>query len=243
MSYQPGDRFTQPIQATGPGGSRTSLTPPPTLPSCGAYGYPELLPFAGQGMEGGNLQYQAALLAEVLWLQQQIPPQQYPQYQGQAIDNIGQQASSELPYNPIPQYRQPAAVEALSNQFSLQQCYAPIEPASSAPTARISFVTLQDEPMPQTPAGLSSLQRPYNVEMDYSSMGPANTREERQIMPSLDDMDEAYNRHLDEAYNRYLQQLKTAFEAISDGRLAQASVKIMDLSRWLLTNITKLGKL
>lgn len=233
MSYQPGARFTQPIQATRPGSSRTSLTPPPTLLSCGAYGYPELLSFAGQGMEGGNLQYQAALLAEVFRLQQQISPLQYPQYQ--AIDNIGQQAPSESLYHPIPQYRQPPAVEALPNQVSLQQCYAPSEPASSTPTAQISFVTLQDEPMPQTPARRSPLQRPYNVEMDYSSMGPANTQEEQQIMPSLDNMDEAYN--------RYLQQLKTTFEAIREGRLAEASVNIMELSRWLLTNITKLGKL
>jgi hypothetical protein len=234
MSYHPGAHFTQ-LQATRPGSSRTSLTPPPTLLSCSAYGYPELLSFAGQGMEGGNLQYQAALLAEVFRLQQQISPLQYPQYQ--AIDNIGQQAPSELLYHPIPQYQQPPAVEALPNQVSLQQCYAPSEPASSTPTAQISFVTLQDE------ARRSPLQRPYNVEMDYSSMGPANTQEEQQIMPSLDDMDEAYNRHLVEAYNRYLQQLKTTFDAIRDGRLAEASVNIMELSRWLLTNITKLGKL
>jgi hypothetical protein len=192
-------------------------------------------------MEGGNLQYQAALLAEVFRLQQQISPLQYPQYQ--AIDNIGQQAPSELLYHPIPQDWQPPAVEALSNQVSLQQCYAHSEPASSTPTAPISFVTLQDEPMPQTPARRSPLQRSYNVQMDYSSMGPANTQEEQQIMPSLDNMDEAYNRYLVEAYNRYLQLLKTTFEAISDGRLAEASVKIMNLSRWLLTNITKLGKL
>jgi hypothetical protein len=204
MSYQPGDHFTLPIQATRPGSSRSSLTRPRTLPSYSAYGYPEQLPFAGQGMQGGNL-HQAAFLAEILRLQQpqQISPQQYPPCQGPAIDNIGQQAPSELPDNLIPQYRQPAAVEAFSNQFSLQQYYAPTEPASS-----------------------------YNLEMNYSPMGPANTQEQQQIMPSMD-----------EAYNRYQQQLMTTFKAISDGRLAEASVKIMDLSRWFLTNIAKLGEL
>jgi hypothetical protein len=239
MSSQPGDRFTQPIQATsGPESSQTSLTRPPTLPSYGAHGYPEQLSFAGQGMQGGNLQYQAAFLAETLRLQQpqQISPQQYPP-QGQAIDNIRQQAPSQLPYDLILQYRQryTAAVEALSNQFSY---YAPSEPASSIPTAQTSSVTSQDEPMhfpPQTPARRSSLQRSYNVEMDYSPMGPANTQEQQQIMPSSD--------NIDEAYNRYQQQLKKTFEAISAGRLAEASVEIRDLSRWLLTNVDKLGEL
>jgi hypothetical protein len=49
--------------------------------------------------------------------------------------------------------------------------------------------------------------------------------------------------NMNEAYNRYLQQLKATFKAISDNRLTKTSVKIMNLFRWLLTNITKLGEL
>jgi len=49
--------------------------------------------------------------------------------------------------------------------------------------------------------------------------------------------------NMNEAYNRYLQQLKATFKAISDNRLTKTSIKIMNLFRWLLTNITKLGEL
>jgi hypothetical protein len=47
----------------------------------------------------------------------------------------------------------------------------------------------------------------------------------------------------DEPYDRYQQGLKTTFEAISEGKLAEAGIKIMNLSRWLLTNVVKLGEL
>jgi hypothetical protein len=48
---------------------------------------------------------------------------------------------------------------------------------------------------------------------------------------------------MDEAYNWYQQRLKTAFDAISDSRLAETSVEMMNLSRWFLTNIVNLGEL
>jgi hypothetical protein len=211
MSYQPGDRLTQRMRATcGPEGSRTSLTYSQTLPSSGAYGCPEQQPFAGQGMQGGNLQYLAAVSAETLPPQQpqQISPQQYHPYQGQAIYNI-------VP--PYPQ-RHTAAVEVLS---SLQQYRAPSEPASSIPAAQTTFVTPQYELMHFPPQTLA--------------IGPATTQKQQQIMPSLD--------NIDDAYNIYRRQLKATFKAINSGRLAKASVEIMNLSRWLLTNVVKLGEL
>jgi len=195
-------------------------------------------------MQGGNLQYQAAFSPEAPRLQQpqQISPpqQQYPPYPGQAMYNIGQQAPSQLPYDPIPQYQQrhTAAVEVLSNHFGLPQYYAPSEPASSVPSAQTPFVGSQTEPMrfpPQTSGRRPSVQQSYDVEMDYAPIGPAGPQEQQPIMPSSDSMEDAYN--------RYLQQLKATFEAISAGRLADASVEIMSLSRWLLSNVAKLGEL
>ena len=65
-------------------------------------------------------------------------------------------------------------------------------------------------------------------------MGPPNPQEQQQIVPASDNMEEAFT--------RYQQQLKMAFEAISAGRVAEASEGIMNLSRWLLSNVAKLGE-
>jgi hypothetical protein len=180
-----------------------------TLPGYGTYGYPEQQPFAGQGVQGGNLRYQAAVSAET----PQLPQRIQPPYQ---IYDVGQQL--------------------LYQQISLQQYCTPSDLANSIPTTQTPLVTSQYEHFPpQTLARRSPLQQPHNVEMDYSLMGPKNNQEQQQIMLSSDNMDEAYN--------RYQQRLKTAFEAISANRLVDASLEIMDLSRWLLTNVTKLGEL
>lgn len=242
VSYQPGDRFAQPLQpTTRVESSRIPVTRPSTLPSYGSYGYPESQSYAGQAMQGGNLPYQASFSPEAARMQQpgQISPQQYPQYQGQVLYNIAQPAPSQLPYDPIPQYQQrhSAAVEVLSNQFGVPQYYASGEPASSVPAAQAHFVASQNEPMrypPQTPVGRPSVQQQYDVEMDYSPMGPPNPQEQQQVVPASDNMEEAYN--------RYQHQLKMAYEAISAGRLAEAGEGIMDLSRWLLSNVAKLGE-
>jgi hypothetical protein len=79
------------------------------------------------------------------------------------------------------------------------------------------------------------MQPSYDVEMDYSSMGPPQPQEQQQIVPPSDNMDEAYA--------GYQQQLKMAFAAISASRLAEAAEEIMNLSRWLLSNVAKLGEL
>jgi hypothetical protein len=192
-------------------------------------------------MQGGGLQYQASFSPEAARMQpQQISPQQYPQYQGQVMYNIGQPAPSQLPYDPIPQYqqRQSAAIEVLSNQFGVPQYFASGEPASSVPTTHTPFVASQNEPTrypSQTPVKRASIQQSYDVEMDYSPMGPPNPQEQQQIVPTSDNMEEAFT--------RYQQQLKMAFETISAGRLAEAGEGIMNLTRWLLSNVAKLGEL
>jgi hypothetical protein len=79
------------------------------------------------------------------------------------------------------------------------------------------------------------MQPSYDVEMDYPPMGPPQPQEQQQIVPPSDNMEEAYN--------GYQQQLKMAFVAISASRLAEAAEEIMNLSRWLLSNVAKLGEL
>jgi hypothetical protein len=246
ISYQPTERFAQSLQPTSRGESSTSsITRPPNLPNYGAYGYSEQQPYAAQAMQGGSLQYQAAYSPGASRQQQQqqpqqIPPQQYPPYQGMMY-NIGQAGPSQLPYDPVPQYqqRQAAAIEVLSNQFGVAQYYSISEPANSISAGQTPFLASQSEShryVAQTPVRRPSMQPPYDVEMDYSSMGPPQPQEQQQqIVPPSDNMDEAYA--------GYQQQLKMAFAAISASRLAEAAEEIMNLSRWLLSNVAKLGEL
>jgi hypothetical protein len=155
--------------------------------------------------------------------------------------NIGQAGPSQLPYDPGPQYqqRQAAAIEVLSNQFGVAQYYSLSEPANSISAGQTPFLASQSEPhryAAQTPVRRPSMQPSYDVEMDYSSMGPPQPQEQQQqIVPPSDNMDEAYA--------GYQQQLKMAFAAISASRLAEAAEEIMNLSRWLLSNVAKLGEL
>jgi hypothetical protein len=252
ISYQPTERFAQSLQPTSRSeSSASSITRPPNLPNYGAYGYSEQQPYAAQAMQGGSLQYQAAYSPgagrqqqpqtqpQTQQQPQQISPQQYPPYQGMMY-NIGQAGPSQLPYDPVPQYqqRQAAAIEVLTNQFGVAQYYSLSEPANSISASQTPFLASQSEShryVAQTPVRRPSMQPSYDVEMDYSSMGPPQPQEQQQIVPPSDNMDEAYA--------GYQQQLKMAFSAISASRLAEAAEEIMNLSRWLLSNVAKLGEL
>lgn len=245
MSYQPTERFAQPLQPTSRGeSSATSITRSPNVPNYVAYGYSEQQPYAAQAMQGGSLQYQAAYSPGARQQQQQqqpqqISPQQYPPYQGMMY-NLGQAGPSQLPYDPVPQYqqRQAAAIEVLSNQFGVAQYYSLSEPANSISAGQTPFLASQSEShrfTPQAPIRRPSMPPSYDVEMDYSQMGPPQPQEHQQIVPPSDNMDEAYT--------GYQQQLKMAFAAISASRLAEAAEEIMNLSRWLLSNVAKLGEL
>ena len=245
ISYQPTERFVQPLQPTSRGdSSATSITRPANISNYAAYGYSEQQPYAAQAMQGGSLQYQAAYSPGASRQQQQQPPQQispqqYPPYQGMMY-NMGQAGPSQLPYDPVPQYqqRQAAAIEVLSNQFGVAQYYSISEPANSISAAQTPFLASQSEShryAPQTPIRRPSMQPSYDVEMDYSQIGPPQPQEHQQIVPPSDNMDEAYS--------GYQQQLKMAFTAISASRLAEAAEEVMNLSRWLLSNVAKLGEL
>src|SRR3984885_14217579 len=173
MSYQPTERFAQPLQPTSRGESTaTSITRPPNLPNYAAYGYSEQQPYAAQAMQGGSLQYQATYSPGTRQQQQQQPqqisPQQYPPYQGMMY-NIGQTGPSQLPYDPVPQYqqRQAAAIEVLSNQFGVAQYYSLSEPANSISAGQTPFLASQSEShryAPQTPIRRPSMQPSYAVE-------------------------------------------------------------------------------
>ena len=79
------------------------------------------------------------------------------------------------------------------------------------------------------------MQALYDAEMEYSPMGPPNPQEQQPILPASD--------NIEEDYNRYQQQLKMTFDAVGAGRLAEAGSELMNISRWLLSEVAKLGEL
>ena len=255
MSYQPGERYIQALQSTTRGeGSQAGMSRSATLPGYG-YGYGEQQGYQVQPIQSSGLQYQPGFSRDLAAHQQQqqqqqqqqsqqpqpLPSQQqYPQYGGQVLYNIEQAGSSQIPYDPGPQFqqRQSAAIEVLSNQFGVPQYYATGEPASAGlPAVQTHFIASQPESaqyIQQTPPGRPAMPQSYNVEMtDYSPMQPAGQPQQEQVPAD----------NMDEAYGRYQQQLKLTYEAISAGRLSEASEQILNISRWLLSNVARLGKI
>src|SRR5262249_2438297 len=87
----------------------------------------------------------------------------------------------------------------------------------------------------QSPTGRPPVAQSYSVELaEYSPMGPSQITEQP---PGLSLSDS-----VDEAFGRYQQQLKVALEAISSGKLPEAGEEVMSLSRWFLSNVTRLGR-
>lgn len=231
MSYQPSEHFNQSLHAVTRGeSSRSSLSRPHTLPSYSSYGYAEQQPFHTQNIQGGSLQYQTGFAQDVS-RQSQIPPQQFPQYAGPLLYNLGQAGPSQLSYDRTPQYQdqQSAAVEVLSNQFNVQPPYF----VSSAPTsAGIPAAHTHYDYPHQSPSSRPNMQQ-YDSEMDYSPAGPSHHPAQQQMLPTNDGVEEGYN--------RYQQQLTMVWRAFHAGRYLDASEYLMDASRWLFSNAIRLG--
>lgn len=221
--------------------ARSLISRPATGPSYGGYGYTEQQSYTTPAMQGQSLQYQPAFPQDSSRQQQsqQISSQQFPQYAGPVMYNLGPAGQQQLPYDPSPQYheRQSAAIEVLSNQFGVPQYFGTAEPVSAGlPAVQASYVASQIEPVRY--AHTSPIHRPniaesYEVEMDYSPMGTSHAQVSQQTLPSSESMEDAFH--------RYERQVDAAFQAVIAGRLAEASEEILSLSNWLLPNVAKLG--
>ena len=241
VSYQPSESYQQTLpSSTRAESSRSSISRPAGVTSYGAYAYPEQQAYNTQAVQGG-LQYSAGVAQDASRQQQsqQISPQQYPQYVGPVVYNLGQASQSHPTYAPTPTYEDQArvATEVLSNQFSLQQYYVTAEPTTTGlPAVQTHYVASQTETPRyphQSPISRPTIPQSYDIEMDYSPMGTAHPPPQ----PTLQSSDS-----MEDAFQRYQQQVDVMFQAVIAGRLAEASEEILNISAWLLGNVTKLGE-
>ena len=171
-------------------------------------------------------------------MQQPSAHQQYPPY-GQNV--MLQSGSSQGVYDPVPhfQQRQAAAVEVLTNQFGVPQYLPGSEHTTVAvPTPQSQYVTSQAEQAYAQPISTSRPSLPHGyatASTDYSSFDQQevqDTQEAETVQPTLN-----------ESLRQCKDQLKIAFGCIRLGRVTEASAKVMDITRWLLTSVVMLGRL
>lgn len=168
-------------------------------------------------------------------MQQQAPQQSYAAY-GQNV--MMQPAPPPSIYDSVPHYqqRQIAAIEVLADRFGDQSYLPSTVQAGIAPH---QFLTSQPEQGAfqqhhQQPRPLPAQRDPpHSVtttmsEQQYSEDTPATTS-------AVDNMEDEKR--------QYHQQLRLTFEAIRGGKVNEASEKLMQISRWLLSSVVTLGEI
>ena len=173
------------------------------------------------------------------------PPDQRQQqtftpYNTDLMYNVSQRAPQNTVYDSSQQFqpRQPAGMQMLSD---VAVPYYPNEPTSTSGPPGLQHQTSSGSsavyaPHPQAPAERTSLlQQGYSQNMAMGGISNA---------PDLmaEDGFQPQGPGVEAAYLTYQTALKEIFQNVIDGRLAQASQSLLEVSEWLLGHIGDLGK-
>ena len=172
--------------------------------------------------------------------QDQRQQQNFTTYNPDLIYNVSQQAPQNAVYDSNPQFqaRQPAAMQMLSD---VAGPYFPNEP-TSAPgppglqhhaSSSSSSVYQQHQPSPADRGPLLQQGFAGNIAMGGMSQNAPEIVEEGDYQQAAPGMEAAHN--------QYLGALKEIFQNIINGRLAEASLSLLEVSEWLLGHVTELG--
>jgi hypothetical protein len=240
------DHFDPAIQ---PRGDQTGISQPPEqVPVSYDYGY------TGSSFHGGSLQsndlqnYQSQSFARAQRPQQsssiqhrrRMPPQEQPySYDSNMMYGFGQPGPTQAPFEVVPQYQtRPVPIDALANPF-VPQYFASEDSAGSGLAGIPSYLNAQLQTYNQTnpmarPVTTQSF--PANV-TDFTigsgSMSRFDQPEPQQSDPSS----------LDEAIGQYQSILRHTFDQTRAGRLVEASGSLLRISKWLVDNARRLGKM
>jgi hypothetical protein len=207
-------------------------------PSYSGYGFSEQQQYSvsalqGGAMQGVEMQYSPSYVQDPSRpqsLQQQTAQQQYASY-GQGV--MMQPAPAHNVYESVPQYqqRQTAAIEVLTDRFGNPSYLPSTGQGVIAPphymTSQPEQVTYQQrmaavQPDPQETSAMTMSEQQYPEEAQPTTSATADT--------------------LQEEMRQYQQQLKWTFQAIKAGKVTEASEKLTEISRWLLSSVAALGK-
>lgn len=224
--YRPAPITTSPSTARGAGGATAYA---------GYYQEPPAASFPA-ALPQNTLQYQPG------YTQDQRQQQSFATYNPEIMYNVAQQPPQNNVYDSTSQYqaRQPAAMQMLSD---VAAPYFPNEPTSvSGPpglqhhaSSGSSNVYQQHQ---QSPADRSSSllqQSNYPGTMAMSAIS--------QSAPEIMEEDDyqAQGPGMEAAYTAYQTALKEVFQNIINGRLAEASHSLLEVSEWLLGHVGDLG--
>ncbi|KAJ9660648.1 hypothetical protein H2198_002390 [Neophaeococcomyces mojaviensis] len=244
-----GPSSQQQYSQTAPSPSRTDLGTQPTartyMPGY-HYGYqepqfqtPQM--HSSSPLQGVHMQYNPSYVQDPSRSHQlQSPPsqQQYATYvQGSMLPPVGQQSM----YGNIPQYqheRQSTALEVMTGQFGSLPQYMPQADSSGVSVGHASSQYLSSQPEQQTYGPISAsrphLQPPFAPSTaDYSVL--------EQPMQTQSQEDKTTRQVTEEGRRQYEQQLRATFNAISAGRVSEASEKLITVTEWLLGSVRALG--
>jgi hypothetical protein len=235
------ERYAQPPARADT--SRSSLSRPQAS-GFGGYGFTEqqypATALQGGAMQGVEMQYSPSYGPDPSRthtgpMQQQASQQSYAAY-GQNV--MMQPAPPPSLYDSVPHYqqRQSAAIEVLADRFG-DQSYLPS--AVQGGMAPHQYLTSQPEqgafqPQLQQP-------RPLPAQRDPPHTG-TTTMSEQRYSEDIQATTSAVDTMEDEK-RQYQQQLRLTFEAIRGGKVNEASEKLMQISRWLLSSVVALGEI
>lgn len=184
-----------------------------------AYGYyPEAAPSYTTPIPTNTMQYQAEYAQD----QRQQPG--YTAYNPNLMYGVNQQAQQNTVYDTAQQFqtRQAAPMQMLSEAAAPYYAGEPSS-ASGAPVLQHQGSSTPSNAYQPALQGYSG-----NINIAAMDAAPGHT-------------DDAEAGGLDEAYTAYQDALKQIFYSIQDSRLIEASTSVLDVSDWLLSNVSRLG--
>ena len=149
---------------------------------------------------------------------------------------VGQQAM----YEGMPQYqqqRQSAAIEVMASQFAGGGIPPYMQQGESSTPVQSSSQYLSSQPEQQYGAMSYSrpqLQPPFTPSAEYPTLEqpiPRQMQEETTARQATED-----------GRRQHEQRLKATFDAITTGRVTEASLKLIEVTEWLVGSVRALGK-
>lgn len=212
-----------------------------------SYQYGESSGFAESSIQAAPVQAYPAQYGQDTTTQRLQQP--YQQYGSNIMYNVPAQSQQapQSPYESVQPYSQQrgqaSAVEALQNLGVPQQYFVPgQEGPTSAPNVAMAAPNVQGQYAPiqtytsQSPVGREPLSAGYVGGMSDPSQSSSSGAYGGQASYSATTAAD-----MDTAYAQYETELRRTFEAIRDGRIAEAGRLVVNISDWLLTNAELLG--
>jgi hypothetical protein len=221
-----GERYRPAPINTSPSASRSIAAPSSTYgyyQDPGAPSFPSAIPT-------NTMQYQTEYTSD------QRQQQSYNSYNPNLMYGVNQPAPQAAVYENTQQFqaRQPASMQMLSD---VAAPYYAGEPANTAGATVLHQHGSSSSSAVYTPnqSDRNTLIQGYSGNISMGGMS-------QPVPDAMEEEEYSGSRSLDEAYSVYQDALKQIFLNIREGRLTEASVSMLEVSDWLLSNVVRLGK-